>query len=344
MGYSPGVVLDPAGRGARLCYNPWVETVPLPQLTARRVVVGPAEAGSRADRALAGLCPDLSRAAIQRLIREGRVTRGGRAAKPSETVAAGDEFLITVPAPRPARAAAEELPLVVLHEDGDILVIDKPAGMVVHPAPGHATGTLVNALLGRTRDLSGIGGELRPGIVHRLDKGTSGVILVAKNDRAHRSLTAQFKGHRVEKEYLTLVWGDVRGEQGRIDVPIGRDRIDRKRISPRSGHPRQALTLFRVRRRFGWATLLAVFPRTGRTHQIRVHLAHLGHPVVGDPLYGGRRSATRAPVAWRERLASVDRPLLHARRLAFDHPGDGRRLEFTAPPPPDLAFFVEAAR
>jgi 23S rRNA pseudouridine1911/1915/1917 synthase len=322
-----------------------MESLRHPQPAQRRVVVGSAEAGCRADRALAGLCPDLSRAAIQRLIREGMVvTRKGRPAKPSEAVSAGDEFLITLPPLRDSKASAEDLPLTVLYEDGDVLVIDKPAGMVVHPAPGHPTGTLVNALLGRTPDLSGIGGELRPGIVHRLDKGTSGVILVAKNDQAHRSLTAQFKSHRVEKEYLTLVWGDVRQQEGRVDLPIGRDRADRKRISPRSGHPREALTLYQVRRRFGWATLLAVFPRTGRTHQIRVHLAHLGHPVVGDSLYGGRRGATRAPVAWRESVAAIDHPLLHARRLAFDHPADGRRLEFSAPPPPDFAPFVEAPR
>ena len=290
-------------------------------------VVGPEHAGKRLDAVLAKLEPSLSRAQAQRLIDAGEIRVGGAPAKPAHKLRAGERIEGSVPAPTPTEVVAEAIPLAILYEDADLVVIDKPAGMVVHPAPGHAGGTLVNALLHHCRDLSGVGGELRPGIVHRLDKDTSGVLVVAKHDRAHRALAAQWKGHAIEREYLALVRGAPRAASGTVDAPIGRHPVDRKRMSTTTRRGRSAVTHWRVERKLSGATLLRVRLETGRTHQIRVHLASIGLPVLGDPVYG------KAPGAGRQ--------MLHAAVLGFLHPTSGAPLRFEAPPPADFAALVE---
>ena len=297
-------------------------------------------AGWRLDRFLASRLGDRTRSQIQRLIREGRVELDRTAARPATAVRAGDVVRLDIPAPAPATPRPEAVPLDVLYDDADLLVVDKPAGMVVHPAAGHADGTLVNALLHHVSDLSGIGGELRPGIVHRLDRGTSGLIVVAKHDAAHAELARQFADREVEKEYAALVWGLV--QQGRrIDLPIGRDPVDRKRISTRSRRAREAVTRVVLAERLDGVTQVRVAIATGRTHQIRVHLSAIGHPVVGDPVYGGRR---RHPPPHLRMVQRLDRPFLHAARLAFTHPRDGRRLEVSCPLPDDLQELADAIR
>jgi 23S rRNA pseudouridine1911/1915/1917 synthase len=230
----------------------------------------------------------------------------------------------------------------VVYEDNSLLVIDKPAGLVVHPAAGNYRGTLVNALLFHCQDLSGIGGVRRPGIVHRLDKGTSGLMVVAKSDAAHQGLAAQFKKHEVKKTYGTLVYGDLAGETGVIDAPVGRDRLDRKKMSTRSRRGKEALTYWHVCERYGGVTLLRVDIETGRTHQIRVHLTHVGHPLVGDAVYGGVKMVKAvADPAVRERLKTMRRPALHASRLNFTHPVTGRLLSFSSPLPEDMASLCD---
>jgi 23S rRNA pseudouridine1911/1915/1917 synthase len=267
------------------------------------------------------------------LIEDGHVQVAGRTAKSNQAVKAGQVVTVEVPEPVASAVAAEDLPLGIIYEDHDLVVVDKPAGMVVHPAAGHAGGTLVNALLHHVRDLSGIGGEQRPGIVHRLDRGTSGLMVVAKHDASHDELARQFHDREVEKEYVALVWGTVQAGR-RIDEPIGRDPADRKKMSARARRSRAAATRIVGAEHFGRAlTLARVAIHTGRTHQIRVHLSAIGHPVVGDSLYGGVRR--RVPGDLRA-IARLDRPFLHAARLAFTHPVDGRRLEFSSDLPADL--------
>lgn len=290
------------------------------------------DSGLRLDVYLAGLLPSHSRSQIQRLIREGRVTVGGAGAKPNQPVKPGQGVVVEVPEPVAAKPRAQDLALPVLYQDEDVLVVDKPAGMVVHPGAGHAEGTMVNALLFHAEDLSGIGGEERPGIVHRLDRGTSGLMVVAKNDLAHRELARQFQAREVEKEYVALVWGEVHAGR-RIDLPIGRDPVHREKMSTRARRARTAVTRVTAAHNLRGATLLHVAIHTGRTHQIRVHLSAIGHPVVGDRTYGGVRRQMPAALRPVERL---ERPFLHAGRLAFAHPRDGRRLEFEAPLPNDL--------
>ncbi|MCE2540039.1 MAG: RluA family pseudouridine synthase [Acidobacteria bacterium] len=297
-------------------------------------------AGSRLDRFLANRLGDRTRSQIQRLIREGRVELDRTAARPGTAVRAGDVVRLDMPAPAPATPRPEAIPLDVLYDDADLVVVDKPAGMVVHPAAGHADGTLVNALLHHVQDLSGIGGELRPGIVHRLDRGTSGALVVAKHDRAHAELARQFADREVEKEYAALVWGLVR--QGRrIDLPIGRDPVDRKRISVRSRRAREAVTRVVTAEPLDGVTLVQVAIATGRTHQIRVHLSAVGHPVVGDSVYGGCR---RHPPPHLRVVQRLHRPFLHAARLAFAHPRDGRRIEVSCALPDDLQHVADAIR
>jgi 23S rRNA pseudouridine1911/1915/1917 synthase len=293
--------------------------------------------GLRLDKFLADEVPNQSRAQIQRLIEDGHVTFARvKALRANTTVRAGDVIAVVLPAPTAAVPTPEDLPLTVVFEDSDLLVIDKPAGMVVHPGAGHPGGTLVNALLHHVRDLSGIGGELRPGIVHRLDKGTSGVIVIAKHDAAHRELARQFQDREVEKEYVALVWGVV--QQGkRIDLPLGRDPLHREKISTRARRARTAVTRVTWARHLPGVSLLRVAIATGRTHQIRVHLSAIGHPIVGDALYGGVRR--RVPAALRPVLR-LERPFLHAERLALTHPRTGQRLEFIAPIPADLSSVI----
>jgi len=305
--------------------------------TTYHIRVDTGTAGTRLDTLLPRFVPDISRTRGQQLITAGLVAVNGSLSSKHYAVHAGDQVEITVPPPAPARPLAEAIPVEILHEDASIVAVNKPAGMVVHPAPGHAGGTLVNALLAAIPTLSGIGGEVRPGIVHRLDKGTSGVVIVAKNDRAHRALAAQFAGRLVAKTYLALAWGVLPDNEGCWDTAIGRDAKDRQKISARTRHPRAAVTRWQVLRRLPDSTLLELHPETGRTHQLRVHLAGAQHPILGDPVYGprgGRESAyRRASVkhGFRDRLA------LHAWKISFTHPTRRARMEIVAPLPPELA-------
>ena len=304
------------------------------------LVVAEEDAGSRLDVFLARRLPSLSRSQIQRLIKAGRVTSADRPLKTSAPVASGQAVKVTVPPPEPADPIAESLPIEILHDDADIVVVNKPSGMVVHPAPGHARGTVVNALLHHVSGLSGVGGKERPGIVHRLDRGTSGVMLIAKHDRAHRDLSRQFQDRSVVKEYVALVWGRV--EAGHtMDRPIGRDPRDRRKMSSRARRSRTALTTVITVETFGGLSLVRLAIGTGRTHQIRVHLSEAGHPVVGDELYGGVRRRLPPSLAPVSRL---ERPFLHAARIEFDHPADGRRLSFAAPLPDDLTVALSTLR
>ena len=288
--------------------------------------------GLRLDRFLVSVVADQSRSQIQRLIKNGHVRVGGNPAKPNQPVRAGQAVTVDIPelidpVPRP-----EPLPLSILYQDRDLIVVDKPAGMVVHPAAGHQGGTLVNALLHHVGDLSGIGGERRPGIVHRLDRGTSGLMVVAKHDEAHEQLARQFHDREVEKVYIALVWGLVQAGR-RIDVPIGRDVADRKKMSARTRRSRAAVTRIVRAEQMRGVTLLHVAILTGRTHQIRVHLSAIGHPIVGDSLYGGLHRRVAGDL---RAVTHLERPFLHAARLAFKHPEDGRPMEFTSPLPGDL--------
>ena len=286
--------------------------------------MGPGDAGLRLDVFVARHVATLSRTQVRRLIDDGRITVAGRPAKASLPLDAGAEVRVEVPGPVAATPASEAIPLAIVYEDSDIVVVDKPAGMVVHPAAGHAGGTLVNALLHHVRDLSGVGGEQRPGIVHRLDRGTSGLMVVAKHDLAHRSLTQQFHDRQVTKEYTALVWGRLDAGQTMASA-IGRDPRQRLKMSSRSARPRSATTTVLDAEPLGDVTLVRVQIGTGRTHQIRVHLRSIGHPVVGDARYGGARQSL--PMA---------RPFLHAEVLELVHPVTGEPLSFWSPLPADL--------
>ncbi len=286
--------------------------------------VGPENDGERLDRFVAGRMPELSRSRVQALIKSQHILRNAVATRASETVHAGDEVRVHVPPPvRQAGPQAEAIPIDVLFEDSDLLVLNKPAGLVVHPGAGNDTGTLVHALLHHCKDLSGIGGVERPGIVHRLDKETSGCLVIAKNDLAHQALSAQFAQRVVEKTYLAIVQGVLRRPLGTIDAPISRHPTHRQKMAVSApGKGREALTDYRVLTSAGGLSLVECRPKTGRTHQIRVHLKHLGHPIVGDPIYGRR--------------GEFSRHLLHAWKLSFEHPRSSQRLHFVAPVPADF--------
>ncbi len=289
--------------------------------------------GARLDRWLADQLPERSRAEVQRWIEAGLVRRGdGRPLKASYRLAAGETVTAQIPARVAYHAAPEDIPLDIVYEDQDLLVIDKPAGMVVHPAAGNWHGTLVNAVLYHAPELEGVGGTGRPGIVHRLDKDTSGLIVVAKNDRAQRKLQGQFKGRVVQKTYQALVFGQVAQRHGEIQAPIGRDPRQRKRMAVVAANMgRYAVTQYDVRAYYGTFTLLDCRPLTGRTHQIRVHLAFIGHPILGDAVYGGRRHPT----------VQITRQFLHAARLRFRLPATGKEVEFTSPLPADLQAVLD---
>jgi 23S rRNA pseudouridine1911/1915/1917 synthase len=306
---------------------------------------GPDDAGQRLDKFLASRLPELSRARLQDLIAAGEVSRDGAViAEASSRVKPGQRYRVGIPAPRPAAPAAEARALEILFEDEHLLVLDKPAGLVVHPAPGHAEGTLVNALLAHCAgSLSGIGGVLRPGIVHRLDKDVSGLLVVAKHDRAHIGLAAQFSVHRIERAYQAIAWGVPPHPSGAVDRPIGRHPKDRKRMAVVEGGKR-ALSHYRLLEAFGaLAARLEVTLATGRTHQIRVHLAALGLGIIGDPVYRPRRRPPIGPAlkAW---LAAFDRIALHAYRLGFEHPVSGEWQRFERAPPPGFDRLAEALR
>jgi 23S rRNA pseudouridine1911/1915/1917 synthase len=298
------------------------------------------DSGLRLDRFLAARLPELSRSALQRLIADGHVRASAGRVKASLPVEAGLAIDVEIPAPAPATPEPENLPLTILYDDADIAVVDKAPGIVVHPGAGHARGTLVNALLHHLEGLSGVGGQLRPGIVHRLDRGTSGVMAVAKHDRAHRELARQFRDREVTKEYLALVWGTPRKGQV-IDTPIGRDPRHRQKMSSRARHARPAATTVLDVEPLGGVSLVRLQIGTGRTHQIRVHLSESGHPVVGDEVYQGLRRSV--PPRFRPVLA-LTRPFLHAARLSFLHPTTGAPMTFEAPLPIDLASVLASLR
>lgn len=299
------------------------------QILTLRVELG----GERVDRYIAKAVPHLSRSFVQKLLDEGFVTIAGQVPKASYKVAPGDVITVRVPPAEPTTLQPEALPLKIIYEDADIIVVDKPAGMVVHPAHGHRSGTLVNALLAHCPDLGGIGGELRPGIVHRLDKDTSGLLVVAKNDAAYRHLQQQFKQRVVHKTYLALTEGILEATHGVIEAPIGRHPQQRKRMAvlPRGG--REARTEYRVLEYFAQHTLVEAEPVTGRTHQIRIHFAFIGHPVSGDRVYG-----------FRKQKLPLQRQFLHAARLAFTLPASGQSVEFISQLPGDLAAVLNSLR
>lgn len=307
--------------------------------------------GERADRFLAARIGTLSRSRVKALIEEGQAREGGQVfTDPARAVRPGVLYTLSPPPPLPARPVAQDIPLDILFEDSHLIVLDKPAGLVVHPAPGNLDGTLVNALLGHAgEELEGIGGEKRPGIVHRLDKDTSGVMVVAKSERAHRALSEAFAARDLDREYLALVWGVPSPAAGEVEAAIGRHQLDRKRMAvvgrggAKSGKP--ALTRYRTERVFhGGVSLLRCKLATGRTHQIRVHLAHIGHPLVGDPVYLRRiPAASRAlPEATRSALLAFPRQALHAAILEFHHPVTKDVLTFRAEPPKDLQDLLAA--
>jgi 23S rRNA pseudouridine1911/1915/1917 synthase len=291
-------------------------------------------AGERLDRALTNALPELSRAQIQRLIKGGRITMGGKAVKASYRLEGGEQLHVRLPEPVETSLIPEAIPLDILYEDEDIIVINKPAGMVVHPAPGHERGTLVNAVLAHSPDLPGVGGEKRPGIIHRLDKDTSGLIVVAKHDVALRGVQRQFKQRSVRKVYLALVEGHIQPSEAQIDAPIGRDPRRRKRMAVippnRSARARPAQTAYQLVDTYGDFSLVECYPLTGRTHQIRVHLAFAGYPIVGDAVYGRRKQ--RLP---------LKRHFLHAAELTFRRPSDGEPVTFRAELPPELQQLLE---
>jgi 23S rRNA pseudouridine1911/1915/1917 synthase len=295
-------------------------------------IVGEVDAGERVDQALASIT-GISRSQARRWIDEGLVRVNTRPVRASQRVQLGDALEAEPPEALPSPLQPEPIALAILWEDADLLVIDKPAGLVVHPAPGHASGTLVNALLHHCADLAGVGGVLRPGIVHRLDRGTSGVLVVAKNDFAHRALADQFRDHSIERIYRALVRGSPGPDAGRVDRPIGRHPRERKRMSVHAPVAREAHTGWRVLARYprSQRAWLEVRPETGRTHQIRVHLASAGLPLAGDPVYGRGRASPADPA----------RPALHAAVLGFQHPRSGERVRFEAPLPADLAGLLE---
>lgn len=310
----------------------------------RRLTVDAAAAGARLDRWLAERLPELSRARVQSLIADGHVLLEERPAKASARVRPGQRLSVRLPPPESLTVRAQPIPLAIVHEDAHLLVVDKPAGLAVHPGAGRSEGTLVNALLHHVADLSGVGGVLRPGIVHRLDRGTSGLLVVAKDDATHRALAAQFAARTVEKEYLAVVLGVPSPREGRISAAIGRHPVHRKRMSVRASRGREALTTWRVEEALDGAALLRVRIHTGRTHQIRVHLSSLGHPVAGDREYGGTRTPPSRRARSRELLTRLQRPALHAARLAFTHPATGQRVAFESPLPADLRELVEGLR
>jgi len=319
-----------------------------PPAPAASVLIEAKEDHPRLDAFLAAACPDLSRSRIKALIEEGWVSAedAPRRLTPASRVARGERFRLTLPPPQPSTLAPAAIPLPILHEDEDVLVLDKPAGLVVHPAPGNTEGTLVHALLAHCGPgILGVGGEERPGIVHRLDKDTSGVMVIAKTDLAMRRLQADFAARRIERRYLALVWGVPVPPAGTYTEAIRRDPRDRKRMAAARSGGKAALTRYEVARRWGEAVaLLGLSLGSGRTHQIRVHCAAHGHPLVGDPVYLRRipAAARRLPEALARRLLDFPRQALHAARLGFTHPRSGAPLLFETPLPPDMAALIEA--
>ena len=298
------------------------------------LTVAAEDIGERIDKYLSEQIEGLSRSAAEKLISDGRVTVGDKAVKKNYRTAGGDIIAVVIDEPQPVDIEPEDIPLDIVYEDADLLVVNKPKGMVVHPAAGHYSGTLVNALMYHCRDdLSGINGELRPGIVHRIDKNTSGLLMVAKSDAAHIELSDQIKDHSFTREYLAICYGNIKEDERTVDAPIGRHKTDRKRMCVTQLNSRPAVTHIRVLERYGGFTYILCRLETGRTHQIRVHLAHIGHPIAGDDVYGPSKVITE-----------LGGQCLHAYRLGFIHPITGEYMEFTADPPESFIRFREKLR
>lgn len=300
---------------------------------SRQLTIVVEEAGQRVDKLLSGALEDLTRSAVQNLIENGCVTCGGKVLSKSAKLKPGDTIQVDLPQVRPLEVLPEDIPLDIVYEDSDLLVVNKPKGMVVHPAPGHEEGTLVNALLYHCGDsLSGINGVARPGIVHRIDKDTSGLLIVAKNDFSHTRLAEQIQAHTFTREYSAVVYGSFKSDSGTVDQPLGRHPTDRKKMAVLAGSAtaRRAVTHFWVVKRFQGFTQLRLRLETGRTHQIRVHMAFLGHPVAGDPVYGPKKVIT-----------SLEGQCLHAGKIGFVHPRTGNYLEFESPLPPYFTGFLQ---
>jgi len=315
------------------------------KMVTKRLTVSESDDGERLDHFIGAHVPELSRSQAKKLIVEGLVTVNERVGKPSTTLSSGQEVLVRVPSPKEATLAPEPIPLDVVYEDADLLVVNKPAGIVVHPAPGSPDGTLVNAVLHHCRDDLAISGTKRPGIVHRLDKDTSGLLVIAKNDTSYRSLAKQIKDRSAERVYLALVAGAPEESHGKIDAPIGRSIGDRKRMAVTGVRGRSAVTNFRVKERFNGAALLEVKLDTGRTHQVRVHMAFIGHPILGDAKYGGGKPAKGA--FSEEVMAAINAlkgQALHATALGFVHPTTGQPVRFEAPPREDFAALLDTLR
>jgi 23S rRNA pseudouridine1911/1915/1917 synthase len=327
--------------------------------TSHSITVTDAEAGERLDRVLAAHLPELSRSRLQALIKAGDVTGAAGTVYDSASakVKPGEVVVVQIPPPEPATPVAEDMPLTIVFEDASLIVIDKPAGLVVHPAAGHGSGTLVNALLAHCGEsLSGIGGVKRPGIVHRLDKDTSGLLVVAKTDKAHQGLSAQFAAHGadglLQRQYLALVWGTFDRPKGAVDAPLGRSPTHRTKMAvvrPEAG--RHAVTHYERLATVACegktsVSLVRLTLETGRTHQIRVHMAHINHPILGDQVYGTgfASSINRLPEKAADGLRALGRQALHAALLGFQHPVTGRKLRFESPPPPDMAGVVKALK
>lgn len=313
-------------------------------------IVDEEDGGERIDAYLSGQIPELSRSRIQKSIRSGELSIGdGPVTKPSRRVHEGERVELTFGPPRPLDLQPEEIPLDIVYEDDGLLVLDKPAGMVVHPSPGHDRGTLVHALLAHCRNLSGIGGVLRPGIVHRLDAGTSGLLVVAKSDEVHIALSRKLMERHIERIYYAVVWGEMESETGTIDLPVGRSPRDRKKMAVLPEGGKDAFTTYYLLDTYGPFQYIKLKLGTGRTHQIRVHLSHTGNPVLGDPVYGGRRirkgSLSKGEIELAARaLSLIDRQALHAGELSFEHPLTGVPMRFEAPPPLDIQSVLGVIR
>lgn len=296
--------------------------------------VAEGESGVRIDKYLSDRIDDISRSAVTKLIDEGKVTAEGKVLKKNYKTVIGDTFTVLIDDPQPVNIVPEDIPLDIVYEDDDLLVVNKPKGMVVHPAPGNYSGTLVNALMYHCGDsLSGINGELRPGIVHRIDKNTSGLLAVAKSDTAHAGLSSQIKEHSFTREYLAIAYGNIKDDERTVDAPIGRHKVDRKRMCVTQLNSKPAVTHIKVLERYSGFTYIICRLETGRTHQIRVHLAHIGHPIAGDDVYGPSKVITE-----------LGGQCLHAYKLGFVHPVTGEYLEFTADPPESFINFRDKLR
>lgn len=309
--------------------------------------VEPDKAGQRLDSYIAGQIENCSRSHAALLIRQGCIRVDDQICKPGYKVKANEHIVARIPAPESTNLVAESLELNILFEDHDILVLDKPPGVVVHPAAGHATGTLVQGILYHCPDLEGVGAEKRPGIVHRLDKDTSGILVVAKNSHSHINLSEQFKNRSIKKQYLALIHGSPRAAKGQIDLPVGRHPMDRKKMSTMGHRTRDALTLWQVRERLVGTSLLDIELKTGRTHQIRVHCLAMGHPIVGDPVYaqrGALKGIANSNPALHQVVKKAKRQMLHAHRISFKHPTDESWLSFESPLPEDMSAILDELR